>query len=36
MWTLAFSHHEDCSPTHGYEATREDAIGAFAKSCRRE
>ena len=23
MWTLAFGHHEDRMPTHGYEATRE-------------
>jgi hypothetical protein len=23
MWTLAFGHHEDCTPTHGYAATRE-------------
>jgi hypothetical protein len=24
MWTLAFGHHEDGSPTHGYAATRDD------------
>jgi hypothetical protein len=36
MWTLAFGHHEDRTPTHGYAATREDAMGAFAKSWRRE
>jgi hypothetical protein len=36
MWTLIFPHHEDRSPTHGYEATREDAMAAFAKSWRRE
>ena len=23
MWTLAFGHHQDHTPTHGYEATRE-------------
>jgi hypothetical protein len=23
MWTLAFGHHEDRTPTHGYEPTRE-------------
>jgi hypothetical protein len=23
MWTLAFGYHEDCTPTLGYEATRE-------------
>jgi hypothetical protein len=26
MWTLAFGHHEDRTPTHGYAATREEAI----------
>ena len=35
IWTLAFGHHEDRSPTHGYAATREDAMAAFAKSWRR-
>lgn len=23
IWMLAFGHHEDRTPTHGYEATRE-------------
>jgi hypothetical protein len=32
MWTLAFGHHEDRTPTHGYEATREVEMAAFAKS----
>jgi hypothetical protein len=36
MWTLAFWHHEDRSPTHGYAATREAAMATFAKSWRRE
>jgi len=36
MWTLAFGHHEDRTPTHGYEATREAAMAAFAKSWRRD
>jgi hypothetical protein len=36
LWTLAFGQHEDRTPTHGYEATREDAMAAFAKSWRRE
>jgi hypothetical protein len=36
MWTLAFGHHEDRMPAHGYEATREAAMAAFAKSWRRE
>jgi hypothetical protein len=31
MWTLAFGHHEDRTPTHGYAATREAAMAAFAK-----
>ena len=35
-WTLAFGHHEDRTPTHGYAATREAAMAAFAKSWRRE
>jgi hypothetical protein len=26
MWTLAFGHHEDRTPTHGDAATRESAI----------
>ena len=36
MWTLAFGHHEDCTPTHGCEATREAAMAAFARSWRQE
>jgi hypothetical protein len=36
MWALAFGHHEDRAPTHGYEATRDAAMTAFAKSWRRE
>ena len=36
MWTLALGHHEDRTPTHGYEARREAAMPAFAKSWRRE
>ena len=36
LWTLAFSQHEDRTPTHGYEPTREAAMAAFAKSGRRE
>ena len=32
LWTLAFGHHEDRTPTHGYEPTREAAMAAFAKS----
>jgi hypothetical protein len=36
LWTLLYGHHEDRSPTHGFEATREAAIAAFAKSWLRE
>jgi hypothetical protein len=36
MWTLAFGHHEDRAPTHGYDPTREQAMAPFAKSWRRE
>jgi hypothetical protein len=37
LWTiLAFEHRENRTPTHGYEATREGAMAAFAKSWRRE
>ena len=36
IWTLAFGYHEDRTPTHGYAATREAAMAAFAKSWRRE
>jgi hypothetical protein len=32
MWTLTFGYHEDRTPTHGYAATREAAMAAFAKS----
>jgi hypothetical protein len=35
MWTLAFGHPTDRTPTHGYAATREAAMAAFAKSWRR-
>jgi hypothetical protein len=36
MWTLAYGDHKDRTPTHGYEATREAAMAAFAKSWWRE
>jgi hypothetical protein len=35
MWTLAHGQHEDRTPTHGYAATCEAAMAAFAKSWRR-
>jgi hypothetical protein len=36
MWTLAIDYHEGRTPTHGYAATREAAMTAFAKTWRRE
>jgi hypothetical protein len=36
LWTPACGYHEDLTPTHGYEATREAAMAAFGKSWRRE
>jgi len=36
MWTLMFGYHEERMPTHGYAATREAAMAAFAKSWRQE
>jgi hypothetical protein len=37
MWSLIFPHQgAGRTPTHGYEATREAAMAAFAKSWRRE
>ncbi len=36
LWTLAFGQHDDRMQTHGYAATRETAMTAFAKSWRRE
>jgi hypothetical protein len=33
MWILtSYRDHEDQTPTHGYEATREAAMQAFARS----
>jgi hypothetical protein len=29
---LIFGYHEERTPTHGYEPTREAAMAAFAKS----
>ena len=36
MWTLAYGFHEDRTPMHGYEPTREAAMQAFARSWHRE
>jgi hypothetical protein len=35
LWTLAYGYHEDRTPIHDYEAMREAAMAAFAKSWRR-
>jgi hypothetical protein len=35
MWALSLP-HEDRTPMHGYAATREAAMAAFAKSWRRK
>jgi hypothetical protein len=32
VWSLAYGQHEDRTPTHGYEPTREAAMQAFARS----
>jgi hypothetical protein len=34
MWTLAFGHHEDRTPTHGYEPTREGGMGLISLNVR--
>ena len=36
MWTLDFWHYENRTPTHGYAASCQAAMTAFAKSWRRE
>ena len=36
VWTLTYGYHEDRTPTHGYEPTREAAMLAFAKSWHRD
>jgi hypothetical protein len=36
LWTLAYGQHEDRTPTHGHESTREAAMQAFARSWHRE
>jgi hypothetical protein len=36
MWRFAYGNHEDRTPTHGYEATRQAAMQAFARSWHRE
>src|SRR5262249_37651886 len=34
LWTLAFEHHEDRTPTYGCEPTREAAMAAFSTAVR--
>jgi hypothetical protein len=34
MWTLAFGHHEDRTPTHGYEPTREAGMSLISLNVR--
>jgi hypothetical protein len=34
MWTIAHGHHEDRTPTRGYEPTHKAAMAAFEKSWR--
>jgi hypothetical protein len=36
LWTVAYGYHEDRTPTHGYEPTREAALAAFARGWRTE
>ena len=36
MSTLAYGYHEDCTPTLGYEATREAEHGSVRQELRRE
>jgi hypothetical protein len=35
QWSLTYGFQEDRTPTHGYEATREAAMQAFARSWHR-
>ena len=34
MWTLAYGHHEDRTPTHGYEPTREAGMSLISLNVR--
>jgi hypothetical protein len=36
FWSVGYGHHRGVETIRGYEATREEAIAAFAKSWRRE
>ena len=33
LWTLAYGHHEDRTPTHGYEPPREAAMAIASTPC---
>ena len=36
VWTISYHYHEDRTPTHGYEPTRDAAMKAFFRSWHRE
>ena len=36
LWALTYGYHEDRTPSHGYEPTREAAMKAFARSWHKE
>jgi hypothetical protein len=36
FWAIAYGHHRDRKPSHGYEPTGEAAMAAFRKSWLRE
>jgi hypothetical protein len=36
VWTMSYHYHEDRTPTHGYEPTRDAAMKAFSLSWHRE
>lgn len=35
-WTISYHYHEDRTPTHGYEPSRDAAMKAFFRSLHRE
>lgn len=36
VWTISYHYHEDRTPTHGYEPSRDAAMKAFFRSWHRE
>ena len=36
VWTISYHYHEDLTPTHGYEPSRDAAMKAFFRSWHRE